>query len=170
MNDIASALTAAGAYLTAHPDEAHYTDSLASATVEAGLKVRVRGPSGEMLSTDMPASVGGSASAPSPGWYLRAAEAACVATLLVMRASQLGIDTGRIEVEVDSVSDDRGILGLADDVPAGPLSARVAITFAGSPASRAELEALADWAVAHCPVTDAVERAVPLRVEVRLVS
>jgi hypothetical protein len=29
--------------------------------------------------------VGGDGSAPSPGWYLRAAEAACVATLIGMR-------------------------------------------------------------------------------------
>lgn len=170
MDQIAAALAAAGEYLAAHPDEARYTDSLATATLEDGLRVRVRGAPGEELTTDMPTSVGGSGSVPSPGWFLRAAEAACVATLLAMRAAQLGIDVGRIEVDVDSISDDRGILGLADDVPAGPFSTRVAIRFAGADAGRATLEALADWAVAHCPVTDAVARAVPLTVEVSLLS
>jgi uncharacterized OsmC-like protein len=166
MDGIARALAAAGAYLTTHPDEARYTDSRASATVEGGLLVSVTGNSGEQITTDMPPSVGGTGSAPSPGWFLRAAEAACVATLLMMRAAQLGLDPGRFEVMVDSISDDRGILGLADDVPAGPLSARVAVRFVGSSVSQPELEELAKWAVDHCPVTDAVRRAVPLSIEI----
>ena len=166
--DIARALKAAGDYLAAHPDEAHYTDSLATAVIEDGLKVGVSGPGGERATTDMPASVGGTSSAPSPGWLLRAAEAACVATLIVMRAAQLGIETGRVEVDVDSESDDRGILGVADDVPAGPLSGRVRVRFGGSSAGEAELRELAAWAVDHCPVTDAVRRAVPLEVAVSL--
>jgi len=168
MDKIAQALAGAADYLTTHPQEARYTDSLATATVVAGLRVDVRGPNGEALTTDMVASVGGDGSAPSPGWFLRAAEASCVATLVVMRAAQLDLDPGRVAVDVDSVSDDRGILGLAEGVMAGPLSTRVHVTFAGSPASRAELEALADWAVDHCPVTDAVRRAVPMATEVSL--
>ncbi len=60
------------------------------------------------------------ASAPSPGWLLRAAEASCVATLITMRAAMLGIDLDTLEVTVDSVSDDRGLLGVDDTVPAGP--------------------------------------------------
>jgi organic hydroperoxide reductase OsmC/OhrA len=83
-----------------------------------------------------------------------------------MRAAQQGIDPGRIEVMVDSVSDDRGILGLVSDVPAGPLSARVAVRFTAARAGGDQLEELATWAVDHCPVTDAVRRAVPLSVEV----
>jgi uncharacterized OsmC-like protein len=168
MDKIASAIAAAGEYLTAHPEEAAYTDSRATATAEAGLQVTVRGPNGEELTTDMVPSVGGAGSAPSPGWFLRAAEAACVATLLVMRAAQLGLDPGHIEVDVDSESDDRGILGLSVDVPSGPLSTRVAVRFAGAKATQAELELLTDWAVTHCPVTDAVTRAVPLTVDVSL--
>jgi uncharacterized OsmC-like protein len=168
MDEIARALAAAGEYLTAHPDEARYTDSQASATVESGLLVRVTGNSGEQMTTDMPPSVGGTGSAPSPGWFLRAAEAACVATLLTMRAAQLAIEPGRVEVIVDSISDDRGILGLADDVPAGPLSSRVAVRFVGWSAGQHELDELANWAVSHCPVTDAVRRGVPVTVEVKV--
>ena len=87
-----------------------------------------------------------------------------------MRAAQLGIDPGTIEVAVDSESDDRGILGLVADVPAGPLSTSVRIHFAGSPEVRSTLEALASWAVDHCPVVDAVMRAVPVVDEVSLAS
>ena len=59
---IRDAIEGASAYLREHPDEAAYTDSLATARVVDGLNVRVDGPAGEMLETDMPAAVGGSGS------------------------------------------------------------------------------------------------------------
>jgi len=166
MEKIASAIVAAGQYLTDHPDEAGYTDSLATATLVDGLRVTVHGPAGEELTTDMPASVGGDGSAPSPGWFLRAAEAACVATLIGMRASVAAADIGKVKVDVTSESDDRGILGLDDEVPAGPLSTTIRVRFSGASAERQVLEEIAEWAVAHCPVVDAVMRAVPILVEV----
>ena len=55
-DSIRASIEAASAYLTEHPDEAGYTDSLATATVVDGLHVRVSGPSGEILETDMPAA------------------------------------------------------------------------------------------------------------------
>jgi len=116
----------------------------------------------------MPAAVGGGASAPSPGWHLRAAIAACVTSLAVMRAAQLGIGGFGCEVDVDSESDDRGILGLDDAVPAGPLSMRIAFRMWATDALPDVLGEVADWAVAHCPVSDAVRRAVPLTVEVEV--
>jgi uncharacterized OsmC-like protein len=166
MEKIASAIAAASQYLTDHPEEARYTDSLARATLQSGLRVTVRGDSGEELTTDMPSSIGGGGSAPSPGWYLRAAEAACVATLIGMRAAHLGIEAGRVEVEVTSESDDRGILGLENEVPAGPLSTSIKVRFNRASVEHHALSELADWAVAHCPVVDAVMRAVPILVDV----
>jgi uncharacterized OsmC-like protein len=163
---IRAALEAATAYLTAHPDEAAYTDSIATARVVDGLHVRVDGPNGEVLETDMPAAVGGAASAPSPGWFLRASVAACVASLATMRAAQLGLTGFACEVVVDSESDDRGILGLDASVPGGPLSMRIGLRMAAEGAGLEALEELATWAVEHCPVSDAVRRAIPVHVEV----
>ncbi|MGH2445117.1 MAG: OsmC family protein [Candidatus Limnocylindria bacterium] len=164
---IRTAIHDASAYLTEHPDEARYTDSTAVARVVEGLRVRVDGPNGEQLETDMPAAVGGSASRPSPGWFLRAAIAGCVASLATMRAAQLGMADFTCEVEVDSESDDRGILGLDPSVPGGPLSMRIQLRIAADGAGLEELEQLAVWAVDHCPVSDAVKRPVPVHVEVR---
>ena len=163
---IRTAIEGASAYLTEHPDEARYTDSLATARVEGGLRIRVTGPDAEELVTDMPGAVGGAGSAPSPGWYLRAAIAACVTSLAVMRAAQLGLENFGCEVDVDSESDDRGILGLDEAVPAGPLSTRVVFRMTAPGADPARLREVAEWAVAHCPVSDAVRRAVPLSIEV----
>jgi uncharacterized OsmC-like protein len=165
---IRDAIEKASAYLTQHPDEAVYTDSVATATLEERLHVRVVGPGGEVIETDMPTSVGGRASAPSSGWFLRAAEAACVATLVAMRAAQLGISLSDLEVSVDSVSDDRGILGLDPAIAAGPLRGRVAIRLSADGATAEDLDTLAHWAVDHCPVVDAVRRSVPIDVQVEI--
>src|SRR5437764_14985670 len=127
MDRIREAIEGAVAYLTAHPDEARYTDSAATAVVEQGLRVRVDGPTGESVATDMPASVGGTGSAPSAGWLFRASLAACAATLIAMRATQEGVRLSTLRVRVDSESDDQGILGIDPGIPAGPLSVRVAV-------------------------------------------
>ena len=160
MNDavIRQKLEAAGAYLTEHPEEARYTDSLATARVVEGLRVVVEGPEGARVETDFPSSVGGSSAAPAPGWLFRAAMASCVLSLIVMRGATEGLDVSGIEVDVDSESDDRGILGLEPSVPAGPLSVLVRVRGA-SDAVRPAVE----WAFAHCPVSEGAARAVPVK-------
>jgi uncharacterized OsmC-like protein len=163
---IKTAIRAASDYLTQHPDEARSTDSAATATLVDGLVVRVTGPNGATITTDMVPSVGGTATAPSPGWLLRAAEASCVVTLIAMRAAMLGITLDVVEVTVDSVSDDRGLLGLDDDVPAGPLSGRVAVRLTSATTDPTALEEIARWGVKHCPVCEALERPIPVTTEV----
>ena len=165
-SDVRDALAQAATYLTEHPEEARSTDSVATATLEEGLVVRVTGPDGAELTTDMVRSVGGTASAPSPGWLLRAAEASCVATLIAMRAAMRGITLDHLEVAVDSESDDRGLLGLDEQIPAGPLSGRVRVRLAAAGVDPTTLDEIARWGVKHCPVCDALERAVPVSTEV----
>ena len=161
---IRDAINAAVEYLTQHPDEARYTDSKATAVLEAGLAVTVTGPDGALVRTDMPKSVGGGGSAPSPGWLLRAAQASCLATLIAMRSAQEGLKPGRIEVTVDSQSDDRGILGIDDNVPAGPISSRASVHVELAELAADSMEKVVAWADHHCPVQDAVRRAVPCTV------
>ena len=72
-----------------------------------------------------------------------------------------------MDVEGDSESDDRGILGLDPTISAAPLSSRIGIAIRAPGRSPAELDDVAHWAVDHCPVVDAVRRAVPVEVEVR---
>jgi uncharacterized OsmC-like protein len=164
---IADAVAAARAYLTEHPDEARYRDSPAHARVVSGLSVEVTGPGTERLTTDMPAGIGGSAAAPSPGWFLRAATASCVASLVAIRAAATGVTVISVDVEVDSESDDRGILGLDPSIPAGALSTRVVVSIDAPGVDRQVVDAIAAWAVEHCPVSDTIARAVPIIIEVR---
>ncbi|HET9682027.1 MAG TPA: OsmC family protein [Candidatus Limnocylindrales bacterium] len=164
---IQDAVARASAYLSEHPMEARYRDAGATARLTSGLQVDVTGPGGESLHTDMPRGIGGGATQPSPGWFFRAASAACVASLIAIRAAATGQRILSCEVRVDSESDDRGILGLDDDVPAGPLSARIEVMIEAPGMQRADRVALARWAVDHCPVTDAMARAVPIEVDVR---
>jgi uncharacterized OsmC-like protein len=166
VEQIRTAIDAATTWLRENPADARSTDSAATATMVDGLVCRVTGADGATVTTDMVPSVGGTASAPSPGWLLRAAEASCVATLITMRAAVLGIALETLEVTVDSESDDRGLLGIADDVPAGPLSGRVRVRLTASGVDEATLTEIARWGVKHCPVCDAVERAVPIEVVV----
>jgi uncharacterized OsmC-like protein len=163
---IADAVASATAYLAEHPDEARYRDSQATAKLEHGLVVSVTGPGGETAQTDMPIGIGGTASVPSPGWLFRAATASCIAALVGIRAGATGVTLEHVEITVDGESDDRGILGLDPDVPAGALSMRVAANVRARGLDSAAAEELIRWAVDHCPVLDTVRRAVPIELVV----
>jgi uncharacterized OsmC-like protein len=164
---IKDAVASANSYLTAHPDEARYRDSPAIATITSGLSATVTGLGGESVTTDMPAGIGGGGTAPSPGWLMRAATASCVASLIAIRAAVVGAIVGPIEVTVDSESDDRGILGLDDDIDAGALSMKVVVSLDGPAVGHEGVRELVDWAIRHCPVTDTIARSVPIEVEIR---
>ena len=168
MSQIGDAVARASAYLNEHPGEARYRDSAATARLGRNLRVDVTGAGGEAIATDMPRGIGGEATVPSPGFLFRAAAAACVASLIGIRAATLGIDLapGDVEVTVDSESDDRGILGLDDAIPAGALSVKVVVRFAGPKIGHEAGAALARWALDHCPVTEASARPVPIELEV----
>jgi hypothetical protein len=71
-------------------------------------------------------------------------------------------------VTVDSESDDYGILGIDETVPAGPLTMRVAVRVGSATAAGDVVREIVAWGVAHCPVCDAVKRAVPVEVSVEV--
>src|SRR3989304_2573768 len=56
---------------------------------------------------------------PPAGGRMPAPAAACHASMIPIRAAQEGITLDELTVVVGSVSDDRGMVGVADDVPAG---------------------------------------------------
>ncbi len=153
-------------YLSEHPDEARYSDSLARATLGESLRVEVEGPGGLRVTTDMPPGVGGRGEEPSPGWLFRAALASCVATTVGMEAAREGISLRSLDVEVDSESDDRGILGMDEAMPAGPLSTRIRVRASADGVEEATLREVVERGAGRCPVCDATKRAVDVSLEI----
>jgi uncharacterized OsmC-like protein len=84
-----------------------------------------------------------------------------------MRAAEQGLVLSALEVEVDGESDDRGILGIAEAVPAGPINMRVTIR-AVSAEDEGTVQDVIRWGMDHCPVDDAVRRSVPVEFHVHV--
>lgn len=166
---IGEAVRGAANYLAAHPENGRAADAPARAVIE-GLRCTVVGPDGAVVTTDMPASVGGEGSAPTPGWFLRAALASCDATAVAMRAAHEGIELDVLEVVAESESDDRGLLGVGDDVAAGPLEVKVTVRIGASGVAPDRLRDIVEWARRHSPVGDALERSIPTTLAVEVVE
>ena len=161
MSNIASLIASLREYYRAKPHKAVGPDSAATATLENGLRCRLDGAEVSVV-TDMPKGIGGSESAPSPGWYLRAGVASCTATTIAMRASELGVELSDLSVRVDSESDHRGLLGMAPSKPE-PLQATITVRIQAPGASPDELQAIVEWADAHSPVGESLRRSIPVR-------
>jgi uncharacterized OsmC-like protein len=155
-------------YLSEHPEECRSPDRAATAVIEEGLRCRAEGPDGATLVSDMSRALGGGASAPSPGWLFRAALATCDATVIAMRAAQLGVPLTTLMVTVESESDDRGLLGMDHSIPAGPFSIRTRVRIGATGVASERLREIVTWAEAHSPVGDAIRRAVPSSLEVEI--
>lgn len=154
---------------TQNPDKAVGADKEAVAIIEEGLRARAKGPDGQMLISDMPKGLGGGATAPSPGWMMRAALANCEAITIALHAAQLGIELKTLEVRVDSTSDDRGLLGMDDSIPAGPLSIKVSIRIGAKGVSSERLRKIVEYAETHSPVGEPLTRVMPTEYSVNIV-
>lgn len=166
IEDIQKSIQQVAEHFSSNPEAAVRQDHAAVAVMEEGLRCRVTGPGDAALVTDMPKAIGGGGTSARPGWLLRAALASCDATVIAMRAAQLGIVLSRLEVVVSSETDGRGLLGVADDVPPGPVEVRVCVRLAADGIPPERLREIVEWAEEHSPVGDTVRRAVPCRLEI----
>ena len=164
---VRDAIERLSASISADPSKAK-AKSAATARLTEGLKCEVTGPRSERVLTDMPPAIGGSGSAPNPGWLLRAAMASCAATVIAARAAKLGIVLSRLEVTVESESDQRGLLGLDDSVSAGLRAWRTKVTIGGSAAPQT-LRELVAWADEHSPVGCSVRHAASCSLDIDVV-
>jgi uncharacterized OsmC-like protein len=151
------------------PAKARVKNSPATASLQHGLKIRVAGPRGEAIDTDMPAAVGGAGSAANPGWLLRAGLASCTATVIAMRAAKLGIALDTLEVSVESESDNRGMLGLDDAVSAGLGGLRTHVRIGAAGVDGAQLHEIVRWADSHSPVACTLREAGEGKLDVEVV-
>ncbi len=129
-------------------------------------------PTGISIATDMPTEIGGTGDQATPGWLFRAGVASCTATNIAWGAALAGIDLDRLEVQVDSRSDARGLFGHreADGTPVYPgsreLAMRVQIAAKGVAPER--LRAIVETAATRSPIGVAVETGSPLALTVEI--
>lgn len=166
---IREAIENVSAAISTDPSKARSKNAPATARLTAGLQCEISGPHNERLVTDMPPAMGGTASGPNPGWLLRGALASCTATVIAMRAAKLGMVLSSLEVTVESDSDNRGILGLDEDVSAGLASVRMKVKIGAPEASPATLREIVAWADAHSPVGCTMRQAPGCSLDVEVV-
>jgi uncharacterized OsmC-like protein len=170
MQQIAASLQRVASVLARRPQAGVAEDTAATARWDGGLRTRVHSETGFSVATDMPAELGGEAGAMPPGWLLRAGLASCSATRIAMAAAAEGIALQTLEVRATSRSDARGMLAIPEvggaAVPAGPLAMalHVRISAPGVPDER--LRALVASTATCSPVTDTVERPLPVALHV----
>jgi uncharacterized OsmC-like protein len=157
-------------YYTQNPEKALSQDKEAVSIIEDGLRVRATGPDGQTLICDMPKGLGGGATAPSPSWTMRAALANCETVMIALRAAQLSVELNKLEVRVDSLSDDRGMLGMDDSKPAGPMNMKVSIRIGADGVPVEKLHEIIEWAQYHSPVGEPLNRIMPVEYAVDVVG
>jgi len=154
--------------LARNPAKARSTAAPLTARLIDGLKFEVKGAGGETVRTDMPQMVGGEGSAPNPGWLMRASLAACTATVIAMRAARQGIKLTALEVDAESDTDNRRLLGL-DDAAASVLALRLHVRIGAHGASDDVLREIAAWGGAHSPVACTMRMPPAISTEVEIV-
>jgi len=165
-NRIREAVAQVAANMKANPQDAISEDKPARAVLDHGLSFNVDDGKSWRVSTDMSKGLGGGGSAPTPGWLRRAAQAACEATMIAIRAAQEQVELERLEVQIGSISDDRGMLGIEDKAKPGPNESWARVTISSKGASAEKLREIVEWAEAHSPVTDSLCRAVPHKLHI----
>jgi uncharacterized OsmC-like protein len=165
---IREAIERVSAVFAADPAKARARNTAATARIAEGLRCEITGPRQERAVTDMPPAMGGKASAPNPGWFLRAAMASCTATVIAMRAAKLGIALSTLEVTVESESDSRGLLGLDERISPALGGLRTTVRIGGNAESQS-LRELVAWADAHSPVGCTVRQAPACSLEIEVV-
>lgn len=150
------------------PAAAFHEDSPALAIWDGALGAKLSYTALPVLRTDMPAVLGGEGAAPSPGWYFRAGAASCMVTSIAMQSAMRGIELKRLEVQANSESDARGLLGISPEVPPGPLRFWLTVKLEAHGASLDALRELVAAAHAHAPMSDALKRPIDVTVDLQL--
>jgi uncharacterized OsmC-like protein len=123
-NTIKAALDRLAGVYRKKPATALSTCSVAG-IIEKGMLCRITDGAHDVV-TDLPEPMGGEDAGPTPGFFVRAGLAGCVAIGIKMEAARAGYEFKSINVQVETDHDDRAFYGLGDK-SAAPLETRLAI-------------------------------------------
>jgi len=104
------------------------------------------------LVSDQPQNMGGENTGPDPGVFGRAALASCLAQAYAYWGATLGVPLTKVEVEVHSDYDARGMFGI-DNISPGWTGLRYSVHIE-SDAPEADVQRVIDEADAHSPLLD----------------
>jgi len=169
VENIRSSMEKTIGYLKANPEKTKIKGKAATAVLESGLKVRTTGPKDQMIISDMPQTMGGEESAPTPGWFMQAALAACYASGIALKAAQESIELSTLEVSIDAESDARGFFGFDETIKAGPLNVKASVLIGAKGVEEDKLRDLVKQVYKYSWVGNAVLRSVPIKTEVEIV-
>ena len=169
VENIRSSMEKTIGYLKANPEKTKIKGKAATAVLESGLKVRTTGPKDQMIISDMPPTMGGGESAPTPGWFMQAALAACYASGIAMKAAQESIELSTLEVSIDAESDARGFFGFDETIEAGPVNVKTSVLIGAKGVEEDKLRDLVKQVYKYSWVGNAVRRSVPIKTEVEIV-
>lgn len=156
---VETALQQTTAAMTADPAIARAVVTV-SGELGDGCRVEVRAGD-ETLVFDMPAPLGGTELAPSPGQYALAALAACQAITYRLWSERLGVKVETLRVDARGHVDLQGLLGLDEGTRSGFTHVDVDVQVGGpEPAER--YDALRRVVNEHCPILDVFAAPVPV--------
>ena len=164
---IKEAIERTAGIFAADPKKAYNRNAPLTIRLGEGLQCKIELPNGKEFATDMPPPMGGKSAGPNPGLLLRMGLGSCLATVIAMRAAQLGVTLDTLEVAVESESDSRGLLGM-DGVPAAMSALRSKVKIAARGVPQARLREIVEWAEAHSPVGCTLRNPPSLALEVEV--
>jgi uncharacterized OsmC-like protein len=174
MERIAAALHRVETVLKRRPEAALHADAPAVSRWDSGTRVVSRHPDGASVATDLPAELGGQGEEVTPGWLWRAALSSCLATRIVMAAAVDGICLSSLEVQADSRSDLRGLLGMGAASGGAPSpepgDVQLHVRIRAPEVSPERLQALVARSQACSPMQVAATRALPVEVSVEVLE
>jgi len=172
LQSVAAAIQRVETLLRRRPGIGLHEDSCATAQWQGGTRAQSVHANGTQVITDMPQEMGGEGEHVTPGWLFRAGLASCAATSIAMHAATQGIDLTALEVTATSHSDARGLLGLlgADGTPvaAGPLDMQLLVCISANGVPPEKLRCVVDEGLRCSPIPNAVQRAVPIDVRIKV--
>lgn len=146
--------------------EAAQMKKVARAIVREGTRCEFN-EDGWNFSADMPAALGGTATAPGPGTFARAALSTCLAIGYSMRFAYLGVPLRSVEVELRADGDHRGLFRGQAQVPS--YSGFTYIVTVDSDAPEADIQRVLDEADERSPYLAVFQTPQVLRREMKIV-
>jgi uncharacterized OsmC-like protein len=125
---------------------------------QGGFQTKILIRDHEIIS-DQPYGFNGQNKGPKPSELVLAALAACQETTYRIFAEDMGIQIGKISVQLRGTQDLRGFMAMDNEIPAGFINIEGKV-FIQSDATEEELERLRQRVDQHCPVLDDLKRPV----------